>query len=76
MGMEVRHMADATQADRGWVQYPLRLRPELKRRLEARARAEERSLRWVLEQAAEAYLRAGCAGEMPAGPGSGEGGER
>ena len=68
-------MAEATQVDKGWVQYPLRLRPELKRRLEARARAEERSLRWVLEQAAEAYLRAGCAGETPGAQDSGEGGD-
>jgi len=68
-------MAEATQVDKGWVHYPLRLRPELKRRLEARARAEERSLRWVLEQAAEAYLRAGCAGETPAAQDSGEGGD-
>jgi len=63
-------MAEATQVDKGWVQYPLRLRPELKRRLEARALAEERSLRWVLEQAAEAYLVA-----RPAAQDSGEGGD-
>ena len=63
-------MAEATQVEKGWVQYPLRLRPDLKRRLEARARVEDRSLRWVIQEAIEDYLAA-----RSAAPESGEGGD-